>query len=139
MDIIKLRGTEKKLYELIAPLTLNPAILRQNNNYPFKTGIKYVWYVAADKEQVFGFMPVKQTSTDCYLLDNYYIKGDDSVVLNMLLTEVLANVNRQETLSAVVHKRHTELFRQKKFRVHIEWKNYERMLYCPGRVQAECI
>ena len=46
MDIIKLQGTDKKLYELIAPLVLNPAVLRQNNNYPFKTGPKYTWYIA---------------------------------------------------------------------------------------------
>ena len=62
MDIIKLQGTDKKLYELIAPLVLNPAVLRQNNNYPFKTGPKYTWYIAIEKEQILGFIPIKQTS-----------------------------------------------------------------------------
>ena len=38
MDIVKLQGTDRKLYEFVCPLVMNPAILRQNNNYPFKTG-----------------------------------------------------------------------------------------------------
>ena len=35
MKIMTLQGTDKLLYELVAPLVMNPAILRQNNNYPF--------------------------------------------------------------------------------------------------------
>jgi hypothetical protein len=42
MKIMTLQGTDKLLYELVAPLVMNPAILRQNNNYPFKTS-RFVW------------------------------------------------------------------------------------------------
>lgn len=31
MKIMTLQGTDKLLYELVAPLVMNPAILRQNN------------------------------------------------------------------------------------------------------------
>ena len=43
MKIMTLQGTDKLLYELVAPLVMNPAILRQNNNYPFKTSRSHVW------------------------------------------------------------------------------------------------
>ena len=92
MDIIKLQGTDKKLYELIAPLVLNPAVLRQNNNYPFKTGPKYTWYIAIEKEQILGFIPIKQTSVSSLMINNYYIKGDNLTILDKLLSEILANI-----------------------------------------------
>lgn len=53
-------GTDKLLYELVAPLVMNPAILRQNNNYPFKTSRSHVWYIAFHETAVVGFMPVKK-------------------------------------------------------------------------------
>ena len=120
MDIIKLQGTDKKLYELIAPLVLNPAVLRQNNNYPFKTGPKYTWYIAIEKEQ---------TSVSSLMINNYYIKGDNLTILDKLLSEILANINSDIELWATVHKRHVQSYKLKDFRTHIEWKNYERMLY----------
>ena len=129
MDIIKLQGTDKKLYELIAPLVLNPAVLRQNNNYPFKTGPKYTWYIAIEKEQILGFIPIKQTSVSSLMINNYYIKGDNLTILDKLLSEILENINSNIELWATVHKRHVQSYKLKDFRTHIEWKNYERMLY----------
>ena len=129
MDIIKLQGTDKKLYELIAPLVLNPAVLRQNNNYPFKTGPKYTWYIAIEKEQILGFIPIKQTSVSSLMINNYYIKGDNLTILDKLLSEILANINSDIELRATVHKRHVQSYKLKDFRTHIEWRNYERMLY----------
>ena len=99
MDIIKLQGTDKKLYELIAPLVLNPAVLRQNNNYPFKTGPKYTWYIAIEKEQILGFIPIKQTSVSSLMINNYYIKGDNLTILDKLLSEILANINSDIAVS----------------------------------------
>ena len=37
VQIIQLQGTDKRLYELVAPLVMNPEILKQNYNYPFRT------------------------------------------------------------------------------------------------------
>ena len=110
MDVIKFQGTDKKLYELIGPLVMSPAVLRQNNNYPFKTGNKYVWYVATEDDQVSGFIPVKRTSTYYHVIDNYYIKGDSEPVLCRLLAEVIADKADQGELWAVTHKRHVEQF-----------------------------
>lgn len=129
MDIVKLQGTDRKLYEFVCPLVMNPAILRQNNNYPFKTGPRYVWYIAAGGEQVIGFIPVRKTTTGNYVIDNYYVKGDDGVVLNKLLVEVIKEEARRADLWAIVHKRHVKQFLQNGFRIHIEWKNYNKMRY----------
>ena len=48
MEILCLKGTDKRMYELVAPLIMNPAIIRQNNNYPFKTTDHYLWYIAKE-------------------------------------------------------------------------------------------
>lgn len=129
MKIIKLQGMDSHLYELVAPLVMNPAILRQNNNYPFKTGRDYVWYVAMREEQVVGFMPIKKTVTgNC--IDNYYISGDDSSVIEMLLGYVIEDL-ASAGLSAVVHKRHVETFAKKNFGTSVQWKKYNKMQYLP--------
>lgn len=130
MVVTKFQGTDKRLYELICPLVMSPAVLRQNNNYPFKTGSRYVWYVAIEGEQVEGFMPVKRTSTDYHIIDNYYIKGDNESVLCRMLAEVIADKARQGELWAVTHKRHVEQFVKNNFCSRIEWKNYHKMQYC---------
>jgi hypothetical protein len=70
MKIMTLQGTDKLLYELVAPLVMNPAILRQNNNYPFKTSRSHVWYIAFHETAVVGFMPVKKGHI-YYSIDNF--------------------------------------------------------------------
>ena len=34
IQTIQVQGTEKRLYQLIAPLVMNPDVLSANNNYP---------------------------------------------------------------------------------------------------------
>ena len=60
VQIIQLQGTDKRLYELVAPLVMNPEILKQNYNYPFRTSEDLVWFVAVDKKTVIGFIPVEE-------------------------------------------------------------------------------
>ena len=130
MNIVKLQGTDSALYELVGPLVMNPAVLRQNNNYPFKTGIRYVWYVAVDQDMVVGFLPVKKTTGGQYLIDNYYLRGDDAAVLERMLDLVKSDQIEPSELWVVAHKRHTDCFRQNGFRIRLEWKNYDKMQYC---------
>ena len=73
---------------LSRPLVMNPAILRQNNNYPFKTSRSHVWYIAFHETAVVGFMPVKKGHL-YYSIDNYFVSGDDPSVLSELLEEVI--------------------------------------------------
>ena len=48
IQIMKLNGTDKQLYKLVAPLVMDPEVLKMNNNYPFKTTDMYEqrqeWY-----------------------------------------------------------------------------------------------
>lgn len=35
--VVKMSGTSPELYNCIAPLVMNPEIIKYNHNYPFKT------------------------------------------------------------------------------------------------------
>ena len=131
MNILKLGGLDCRLFELVAPLVMNPAVLRQNNNYPFKTTRKYVWYVAEDGGRVLGFMPVKMAETN-YRVDNYYISGDDSSVMERLLDGVIRDFSFGLPLVAIVHERHVEGFSRKNFISCVEWKRYVKTRYHEG-------
>ena len=74
MKIEKLTGTESRLYELVAPLVMSPNVLRQNNNYPFKTSRNHVWFIACDERWVYGFVPV-ELRTQQAIINNYYVRG----------------------------------------------------------------
>ncbi|MDD6210338.1 MAG: hypothetical protein PUB21_07025 [Bacteroidales bacterium] len=141
MEIVKLQGTDKKLYELVAPLVMNPAILRQNNYYPFKTSFKYTWYIAVENDAAIGFIPIKRELSGNYTIDNYYVRGDDAGILDRLLIAIIAEKEKGREFLATVHKRHVALFCQKGFSTCRQWKNYEKMRYCPQNihVQAKCI
>ena len=43
IQIVQLHGTDKKLYELVAPLVMSSKVLKQNYNYPFRTSEEYEW------------------------------------------------------------------------------------------------
>ena len=84
MEIEKLGGTTERLYRLVAPLVMKPCILRENNNYPFKTSMHHIWFIAIEEERVVGFMPVE--IKDKYaVINNYYIMPDN-INCNLLLT-----------------------------------------------------
>lgn len=128
MNILKLQGLDGRLFDLVAPLVMNPAVLRQNNNYPFKTTRNHVWYIAMDEQRVLGFMPVKMTLTN-NCIDNYYISGDNSSVIEVLLDRIIHDFSSDGSLVAVVHERHVEDFSMKNFIPCVEWKKYVKMRY----------
>lgn len=131
MNILKLQGLDGRLFDLVAPLVMNPAVLRQNNNYPFKTTRNHVWYIAMDEQRVLGFMPVKMTLTN-NCIDNYYISGDNSSVIEVLLDRIIHDFSSDGSLVAVVHERHVEDFSMKNFIPRVEWKKYVKMRYHEG-------
>lgn len=132
MEIIRLQGTEARLYQLAAPLVMNPAVLRQNNNYPFKTARGYVWFFAKDQVRgVEGFLPLKPVGKG-YCIDNYYIKGDVPYILEELLRSAVEGPGQEGELSALVHKRHVDVFRRMGFFTTGELKRYDKMEYRRG-------
>ena len=135
MKIICLGGTENKLYQMVAPLVMNPAIIRQNNNYPFKTSNKYIWYLATedeDSDEVVGFIPLKPT-VNGYCIDNYYIKGDDKETIKYLLRNIITDLCKSKSVTAIVNKRHVKDFSENGFKSFLELKNYNKMEYIEDR------
>ncbi|MCD8319094.1 MAG: hypothetical protein LUC45_09860 [Paraprevotella sp.] len=130
VDVIRLNGTDDKLYALVAPLVMNPLVLRQNNNYPFKTSNRYVWYVALEDGTVAGFMPVKKNGKGWHV-DNYYVRDDRKEIIAALLRLVIADAEDDLLLTALVHKRHVEAFEEEGFRREKMWTHYEKMEYKP--------
>ena len=131
MNILKLQGLDGRLFDLVAPLVMNPAVLRQNNNYPFKTTRNHVWYIAMDEQRVLGFMPVKMTLTN-NCIDNYYISGDNSSVIEMLLDRIIHDFSSDGSLVAVVHERHVEDFSMKNFIPSVEGNKSVQMRFHEG-------
>ena len=131
MNILKLQGLASRLFNLVAPLVMSPAVLRQNNNYPFTTTRNHVWYIAVNEGLVLGFMPVKMTlMNNC--IDNYYISGDNPTVIEGIVDRIIHDFSSDGSLVAVVHKRHVEGFSTKGFIPYFEWKKYIKMRYHEG-------
>ena len=128
MKIEKLRGTEQRLYELVAPLVMRSSVLRQNNNYPFKTSPQYLWFVAVKAGQVLGFIPV-EVKDKIALINNYYLSGDDTFLLNAILQEVIISFGQEYKLQSVTHTHHLPVFQENGFDVIRTWKLYVKMEY----------
>ena len=78
MKIEILGGTSPRLYKLVAPLVMNAAVLRQNDNYPYKTSQRHEWLLALDDEdenKISGFFPVERREGYAYI-NNYYLSAE---------------------------------------------------------------
>lgn len=128
MNIIRLNGTEKRLYEIVAPLVMNPTVIKQNNGYPFKTSEDFMWYIALESDTVEGFMPLKKTHGGL-LLDNYYIRDDNEQTLTVLLGSIIKDAPGDAVLMATVFKRHVAAFGKMNFHTVKEWTKYEKMIF----------
>jgi hypothetical protein len=126
MEIEKLSGTEERLYQLVGPLVMDPAVLRQNNNYPFKTSVHHIWFVAVEEDLVLGFMPV-EVKNDQAVINNYYIADENPGFLIAMLKSVLGYFGKEYRVQAVVQMRDIDVFKKHKFEVIRTWKVYVRM------------
>ena len=86
MHIEVLHGTEKRLYELVGALVMDPVVLRQNDNVAFKTTAQHTWFVAVKKGECIGFLPVKSKGEKGEI-NNYYILHRDREVFTTLVKE----------------------------------------------------
>ena len=125
-QIIELQGTEKRLYQLVAPLVMNPEVLKQNYNYPFRTSESFVWFVAVDGKEVVGLIPLEYKKRDA-VINNYYIRNNNAEVLKALLEKVIAKMDKDKYLSSVTFVEHQEIFKELGFSVEKEWKRYVKM------------
>lgn len=51
VNVVKMAGTSPDLYHCVAPLVMNPEILKYNHNYPFKTSDSFNWFVAFQQKK----------------------------------------------------------------------------------------
>lgn len=126
VQIIQLQGTDKRLYELVAPLVMNPEILKQNYNYPFRTSEDFVWFVAVDKKKVIGFIPVEEKKKE-YVINNYYIESNNEDTLKLLLEKVISETNTSKELTSVTFIEHSSLFKDLGFSEEKIWTRYVKM------------
>lgn len=129
IKVIQLHGTDKSLYELVAPLVMNPKVLNYNNGYPFKTGEQFIWLVALSDEEVVGFMPIEERGQQC-IINNYYVNPEtEEKGFKALLKAVGRLKLKNKELTAVVQSQHKKYFVNQHFETIKEWKIYLKMIY----------
>ena len=126
IQIVQLHGTDKKLYELVAPLVMSPEVLKQNYNYPFRTSAEYEWFVALDNKHVVGFVPVEHKKYEC-VINNYYIKERNVDTLKLLLEKVLEKQGEESSLTAVSFVEDRDVFSELGFWEDKVWTRYVKM------------
>ena len=127
IDVKQIEGTDPKLYELVCRLVMDPVVLRQNNNYPFKTTLHFVWFVALDKGEVAGFLPVERRDGGKAVINNYYIRDESAAVLEAMIVKAQEALGGQYTLEAVAQTRDGDVFARNGFCATKVWKNYIKM------------
>lgn len=127
VNVVKMAGTSPDLYHCVAPLVMNPEILKYNHNYPFKTSDSFNWFVAFQQKKVVGFFPV-EIRKKAIVINNYYVENDDESVFAGLLEAVIGEFqDTDKTLEAVVQKVHESFFSVRKFEVERVWSTYLKM------------
>ena len=125
-QIVELKGTEKRLYQLDAPLVMNPVVLKQNYNYPFSPSETFIWFVAVEGKEKKKKIPQKNKKKEA-IINNYYIKENNAEVLKALLEKVIDSTDEDKQLSSVTFIEHQKIFQELGFSVEKEWKRYVKM------------
>jgi N-acetylglutamate synthase-like GNAT family acetyltransferase len=127
MEIEILQGTEQRLYDLVAPLVMNPAVLRQNDNVAFKTTAKHAWVVALKEGTCVGFLPV-QRKKRFGEVNNYYILGRDKEVFSRLLERAEQQVKEagHDTIVVITQKVDSSVLLDRHYKVEREFVKYAR-------------
>jgi hypothetical protein len=128
MEVEVLQGTAKRLYDLVAPLVLNPAVIRQNGGVAFKTSPKHVWLVSVlDNGRCAGFLPI-QINNRVGKINNYYIKDRDEQLLSSLLGQVIEFAKQQnlKAIDIIAQIEDYKAVQQQGFAVETQFVRYTR-------------
>ncbi|MCL1943833.1 MAG: hypothetical protein FWF54_09845 [Candidatus Azobacteroides sp.] len=126
MEIFKLDGEDQRLYYLVAHLVMNEEVLNYNLHYPYKTSPEYKWFIAADKENTLGFIPVKLKEGKA-TINNYYVADDDTKIFSLLLKEIIREFLPDFEIESVTQIQHVPYFEQNGFSITLYWKKYVKM------------
>ena len=126
-EIMEFEGLDPALYQWVGPLVMNPAVLKQNYNFPFRTTQAFRWYVAIEKEEVIGFVPVERRKGG-WVINNYYIKGQDAALLSILLDRIVSVASEErKMLTAICFLKDRDVYRGHGFEEVNLWKRYVKM------------
>ncbi|MDR0546935.1 MAG: GNAT family N-acetyltransferase [Dysgonamonadaceae bacterium] len=121
--IIKVEGADKRLYNLIGPLVMNPEVLAANENYPFRNTDQHIWYIALrGKNHVSGFLSIAG-----YTISNDYV-NNNSELLEALLERVIADQPQGAVLRFIAHINELPLMEKMGFVVTKPGIKYFRVL-----------
>lgn len=127
-EIMEFEGLDPVLYQWVGPLVMNPAVLKQNYNFPFRTTQNFHWYVAVENEEVIGFVPVERRKGG-WVINNYYIKGQDASLLSALLDRIVAVATEERvTLTAISFLKDKEVYLEHGFEEVNLWTRYVKMV-----------
>ena len=126
MEIIRLEGEDQQLYYLVSHLIMSEKALIYNLNYPYKTSQEYRWFIATDKGDTLGFVPVKLKEGKA-IINNYYVEDDDKDVFSMLLKDIIQELLADFEIESVTQTRHIPYFEQNGFSIEYYWKRYVKM------------
>lgn len=107
-------------------MVMNPEVLKQNYNYPFRTSEAYEWFVALDEGKVVGFVPVEHRKSE-WIINNYYVREREADTLRLLLEQVVERWVDKSKLTAVCFLADRELFESFGFEEDKVWTRYVRM------------
>jgi len=127
LQVMKFTGDDRRIYYLIAHLTMDEEVLAYNLNYPYRTSPFHHWYIATRGQDTVGFIPVRMKQ-GVATINNYYIVGDDSAVYAQLLQEVLWELTADYLIEAVVQTRQVQAFLDNGFIVTLWWKRFAKMI-----------
>lgn len=122
------QGTDQDLYMRVSPLVMNPDVLKANNNYPFKTGENFTWFLYTIEDKIKGFLPV-ELRNNIAIINNYYVIRNKTDVLSSLLKEAKRILGQKNILTAVVQTRDIPVFEENGFNTVREWKKYVKMTW----------
>lgn len=127
MKIEILNGVEERLYNLVSPLVMSPAVLRQNRGAAFKTTAKHTWIVAINEnDKCIGFLPCV-TKQGVIEINNYHINNRDKVIFKKLLKSALNNFEGSPIM-VITQRIDEDILKEAGFEVVFEWVNYVRCL-----------
>lgn len=133
VNTIKMAGTSPELYKCVAPLVMNPEVIKYNHNYPFKTSESFVWFVAFVQKKVVGFFPV-EIRKKTWVINNYYVANNEEETFVSLLEAVVDEFKDvDKTLEAVVQKGHELYFFEQDFEVERIWSTYLKLKRKDGK------
>ena len=132
IQVVQLQGRDQYLYQLLAPLVMDPQVIRANNNYPFKTSEFFVWYIAMEEKEVLGFIPIELKTGKKAVLNNYYINGEkerrEEIFSQLLPAIIEAFIAQEWRLHSITLIQDKEIFEKYQFSVSDQkWTRYVKM------------